>query len=61
MITPEHAVYLRFSGTESMDDAAAHFRPMVADAGAFISEATQREPTAPPLAPTPHARPPPAT
>jgi hypothetical protein len=43
-ITPEDAAYLRFSGTYSVEDAAAHFRRMIADADAFISEHTQREP-----------------
>jgi hypothetical protein len=43
-ITPEDSAYLRFSGTYSIEAVAEHFRRMIADADAFVSENTQREP-----------------
>ncbi len=45
-LTPEDAAYLRFSGAYSVEDAAQHFRRMVAEADTFINANTNREPGA---------------
>jgi hypothetical protein len=45
-LTPEDATYLRFTGTYSVEDAAQHFRRMIAAADAFIAANKLREPGA---------------
>jgi len=45
-LTPEDAAYLRFTGAYRVEDAAQHFRRMVAEADAFIAANTNREPGA---------------
>ena len=45
-LTPEDAAYLRFAGPYNVDEAARHFRRMVAEADAFIIENRHREPGA---------------
>ncbi len=45
-LTPEDAAYLRFSGAYSVEDAAQHFRRMIADTDAFIAATRHREPGA---------------
>lgn len=45
-LTPEDAAYLRFTGAYSVEDAALHFRRMIAKADAFIAANTHREPGA---------------
>jgi hypothetical protein len=43
-ITPEDAAYLRFAGPYPVEEAAAHFRRMVAETDAFLTTNAQREP-----------------
>ena len=45
-LTPEDAAYLRFTGDYSVEDAARHFRRMIAETDAFIAANTAREPGA---------------
>lgn len=45
-LTPEDAAYLRFTGAYSVEDAAQHFRRMIAAADTFIAANTRREPGA---------------
>ncbi|MBL0170362.1 MAG: hypothetical protein IPP90_06440 [Gemmatimonadaceae bacterium] len=45
-LTPEDAAYLRFTGAYRVEDAARHFRRMVAETDAFIAANTSREPGA---------------
>jgi hypothetical protein len=45
-LTPEDAAYLRFAGPYNVEEAARHFRRMVAEADAFITENGHREPGA---------------
>jgi len=45
-LTPEDATYLRFTGAYSVEDAAQHFRRMIAAADAFIAANVLREPGA---------------
>lgn len=45
-LTPEDASYLRFTGAYSVEDAAQHFRRMIAATDAFIAANTAREPGA---------------
>lgn len=45
-LTPEDAAYLRFAGPYDVEDASRHFRRMVAEADAFISANTHRDPGA---------------
>ncbi len=45
-LTPEDAAYLRFTGAYSVEDAAQHFRRMIAEADEFIATNTHREPGA---------------
>lgn len=45
-LTQEDAAYLRFTGAYRVEDAAQHFRRMVAETDAFIAGNTSREPGA---------------
>jgi hypothetical protein len=45
-LTPEDAAYLRFTGSYRVDDAAQHFRRMVAETDTFIAANTDKEPGA---------------
>ncbi len=45
-LTPEDAAYLRFTGAYSVEDAAQHFRRMIAATDTFIAANTHREPGA---------------
>ena len=45
-LTPEDAAYLRFTGAYSVEEAAQHFRRMIAAADTFIAANTHREPGA---------------
>lgn len=45
-LTPEDAAYLRFTGAYRVEEAAQHFRRMVAETDAFIAANTNREPGA---------------
>ncbi len=45
-LTPEDAAYLRFTGAYSVEDAALHFRRMIAETDAFNAANTHREPGA---------------
>jgi hypothetical protein len=45
-LTPEDAAYLRFTGAYSVEEAAQHFRRMIAAADLFIAANTRREPGA---------------